>query len=82
MDRRGFLGFLGGLGAFLAGVRPAPRVLPTLPPFDRQITDMVNATLRDLGKPRFADIAAGLQQHIATRAVLRQQLARIGRKVQ
>lgn len=36
-----------------------------------QIGDLVNTTLRDLGKPRFTEIATDLQRHTAMRNLLR-----------
>src|SRR5260370_21847378 len=35
------------------------------------LKDLVNTTLRDLGKPRFAEIATDLQEHTAMRNLLR-----------
>jgi hypothetical protein len=37
-----------------------------------QLNDLVNTTLRDLGKPKFTEIATDLQRHTAMKTLLRQ----------
>lgn len=49
----------------------APTLLPT------QINDLTTMTLRDLGKPKFTEIATPLQRHTAMRNLLRKNRAEL-----
>lgn len=73
MNRRSFLGSILALLP-LSGCR-TPKCPPTFgipgPRCQGQLDDLVLATLRDLGKPRFAEIAADLQRHVAVKSLLR-----------
>jgi hypothetical protein len=65
MNRRGFFGRVASVFAGLAALPLVPKMFRPLPaPTKSELDLLVEATLKDLGKLKFADIATDLQRHM------------------
>ncbi len=72
MDRRNFLAALSALLIWpvLPKIKPSVVVKTGQSISPEQINRLVNDTLKDLGKLKFADISAGLQKHVVLKRLL------------
>lgn len=77
MDRRVFIKKVFGVAASMCLAPPfmkdlfRPIPAPAVEPEESEILKLVNATLRDLGKPKFHEIATEAQRQTAMRCFLR-----------